>query len=356
MIRYSRVLSLVLILSLLWGCAAAAALDRSAYVVASGTVQAAEYTDVLAPYSGTLQSFDLCPGDRVSAGDVLWTMRTETLRAPLSGRVTALFAAEGEDASAAQTRFGMLASIEPENSCLVRATTSGAYNKDENKELHVGETLYIQLSSGSKDEGSGQVISVSGESYTVEIQSGRFTARDKVNLFRSASHAAAGKVGSGTVIRRDPVSVVGSGRIGRIFIQAGALVAADDPLMEILGTDAEPGADSRIQAPCGGVMASVAVQPGQQVWKGALLGQIYRTDRIEVVAEVDEMDLAKIRVGAICPILLDMDEETVLQGQVTEISALGTARQNAAWYQVHLSLENASHLPLGASASVYLPR
>ena len=76
----------------------------------------------------------------------------------------------------------------------------------------------------------------------------------------------------------------------------------------------------------------------------------------EVIAEVDEVDLGRIRVGTICPILLDMDEETVLQGQVTEISSLGITRQNAAWYQVHLSLENASQLPLGASASVYLPK
>ncbi len=158
------------------------------------------------------------------------------------------------------------------------------------------------------------------------------------------------------MLRRDPIPVTGAGRIGAVFVQPGDEVAADAPLFELLSADADPEAAAGILSPCGGVIASTAVQPGQQVWKGALLARIYRTDDIEVVAEVDEMDLKKIRVGDVCPILLDMDEDTVLQGKITEISALGAARQNAAWFRVHLALENASGIPLGASASVYLPK
>ena len=351
-----RIFPLILVLTLIWGGASGAALDRSAYVIASGTVEAVSFTDVLAPYSGTLLSFDLAPGDRVSAGDTLLGMRTQILRAPVSGTVTGVFAAEGEDAAAVLSRFGLLAAIEPENSYLIRATINGAYNKSKNKELHIGETLYFQLSSGSKEEGHGQVTAVSGDGYTVEIQSGSFEAKDKVNIYRGDSYAAADKVGTGTVVRRDPLTVSGSGRITRVLVQAGDRVQVDDPLFELLSADADPGAQSEIISPCDGIIATVAAQPGQQVWKGALLCRIYRTDKIEVIAEVDEMDLGRIRVGSVCPILLDMDEETVLQGQVTEISALGTTRQNAAWYQVHLSLENTFQLPLGASASVYLPK
>ena len=351
-----KMVPLILALTLIWGGAFGAALDRSAYVIASGTVEAVSFTDVLAPYSGTLLSFDLASGDRVSSGDPLLKMRTLTLRAPVSGTVTGVFAAEGEDAAAVLSRFGLLAAIEPEYSFLIRATINGAYNKNKNKELHIGETLHFQLSSGSKEEGSGQVTAVSGDSYTVEIQSGNFVAKDKVNIYRGDSYAASDKVGTGTVVRRDPLTVSGSGRISQVLVQAGDRIMADDPLFELLPADADPGAQSEIDSPCDGIIATVAVQPGQQVWKGALLCRIYRTNKIEVVAEVDEMDLSRIRVGTVCPILLDMDEETVLQGQVTEISSMGITRQNAAWYQVHLSLENASQLPLGASASVYLPK
>ena len=42
-------------------------------------------------------------------------------------------------------------------------------------------------------------------------------------------------------------------------------------------------------------------------------------------------------------------------GTVTEISALGVTRQNAAYYSVHVSIDDSSVM-LGQSASVYLPK
>ncbi len=175
-------LALLLVLTMAAGCASAAALDRTAYTVASGTVGAASFTDVLAPFSGTLLSFDLQPGDRVAEGDPLFRMRTTILRAPVAGTVTAVFAEKGQDASAAMTRYGALAALEAEHDYLIQATTAGAYNKNKNKELHVGETLYFQYSSGTREEGFGQVTAVSGDSYTVEILSGSFNIRNTLSL------------------------------------------------------------------------------------------------------------------------------------------------------------------------------
>ena len=339
-------------------CAAASAAvpDRADYVVASGTVAAVSFADVTAPFSGTLLSFDLEKGDRVSAGDVLFPFQTRILRAPADGRVTAVFGTEGADAAGVITRYGALASLEIEGNRQISASTSGAYNKSKNRELHVGETLYFQSNTGDKEKGHGMVTAVAGENYTVEIQDGDFDTRENLNLFRSDDYAAADKVGTGTVVRRDPVQITGSGRITKVFVREGDSVSADDPLFEVITADADPGAGSAVLSPGDGVVASVAVVPGQQVWKGALLARIYLTARIEVIAEVDEMDLGRIQVGSVCPILLDLDEKTVLQGRVTEIGALGETRQNAAWFRVHLALEDASSLPLGASASVYLPK
>ena len=182
---------------------------------------------------------------------------------------------------------------------------------------------------------------------------------DKVNSYvlsveGKEDYSANAKVGTGRVFRRDPVSVTGQGRIHEILVQAGEQVKEGQPLMKLLGMDAEPGAVPEITAAQAGVIAQVMVIPGQQVWKGAVLARIWHTDRIEVVAEVDEMDLHAIDIGTRCPVILDMDPNTTLTGTVTEISALGVTRQNAAYYQVHLLLDR-SGLPLGASASVYLP-
>ena len=75
---------------------------------------------------------------------------------------------------------------------------------------------------------------------------------------------------------------------------------------------------------------------------------------MEVVAEVDEMDLGELSVGDQIPVTMDTDDSRILTGTVTEISALGTTRQNAAYYTVHLSV-NDNGLMLGQSASIYLP-
>ena len=336
--------------------ASAADLDRSAYVIASGTVAASAFEDVLAPFSGTLLSFDWETGDRVSAGESLFRLRTQTVRAPQAGVLTAVFGEEGQDASSVLSRYGALAALEPERGYLISASTAGAYNKSKNRELHIGETLYFKSTAEGREEGSGTVVACSGETYTVEIREGSFDTREKLNLFRNDNYAAAEKVGSGTVFRRDPLLITGAGRIARVFAQAGDTVAADDPLFELLSPDADPGASDEILSPGEGVITLLAVQPGQQVWKGALMVRVSRTDQLEVIAEVDEMDLSRISVGSVCPVVPDMNESSVLQGRVTEISALGVTRQNAAWYRVHLALEGSALPPLGASVSVYLPK
>ena len=69
---------------------------------------------------------------------------------------------------------------------------------------------------------------------------------------------------------------------------------------------------------------------------------------------MDEVDLGTLQVGDLVPITLDMEEENVMMGTVTQISALGVKRQNAAYFAVHASIPTGGAL-LGASASMYLP-
>ena len=66
------------------------------------------------------------------------------------------------------------------------------------------------------------------------------------------------------------------------------------------------------------------------------------------------MDLKDLKVGDTVPVTLDTDEARILSGTVTEISSLGTQRQNAAYYTVHVAVQQPGMM-LGQSASVYLP-
>lgn len=349
-----KFLALLLLLTMLSTCALAdTALTDCA--IANGNVTATTFVDVTAPYSGTLASFDLSTGDQVTAGDALFSLLTTTIYAPEAGTVKAFFAQPGEDAAAAMNRYGAVASLEPEQSLRINATTSGAFNKETNRILHVGETLYFRSAKADQEEGWGRVIAVSGSSYVVDILDGDYDLNENLNLYRDDGYAAKDCVGKGVVARRDPVAIQGQGRVASILVAEGDQVAAGQPLMTLMSVDADADTQPDVIAPKSGVVASVAVSAGQQVWKGQVLARIYLTEDIEVVAEVDEMDLNGLRVGDNLSITLDTDESTIITGQVTEISALGVTRQNAAYYTVHVRIP-ADSAALGASASVYIPR
>ena len=345
---------LVLLMALLLLTSSAmAAEDLSGYAIANGTVTAVRFVDVTAPYSGTLGTFDLSAGDRVNAGDELFSMLLTTVYAPEAGTVT-LFAASGDDATGIMSHYGALASLEPTQPIQIVASTTGAYNSRENHLLYVGETLYFRSSGTDREEGSGKVIRIDGNNYVVDVLEGDFDIGETFTLYRNDRYDNRDNVGRGTVSRRNPLSLTGIGRVYELIVADGDMVEANAPVMTLMSADAAPDASPVVTAPQDAVVATVAVSPGQQVWKGQMLARLYLTEELEVVAEVDEIDLHGLRIGDRLPVTLDTDQAAVLYGTVTEISALGVTRQNAAYYTVHIALD--TDALLGASASVYLPK
>ena len=331
---------------------AGAETDLSGYAIANGTVQAAAFDDITAPCSGTLLPFDWDAGDRVEAGEPMFRLMTTAITAPEDGTVRALFAAEGESADSAMMTYGAVLALEPAAGARIRASYKGAANYEENRHLHVGDKLYFKA---GKEKGTAAVIATSGSSYEAEILTGKFDSGKVLDLYKAPGYGSHDKVGTGKVYKRDDVLVGAAGRISEVLVKPGDSVKKGDVLLRVMPQDADAGASPEIAAPAAGVVGAVAVASGQQVWKGALLARVLRTDALEVVAQVDEMDLGGLRVGDTLNVTLDTDESRILTGTVTEISALGVTRQNAAYYSVHLAVSD-SGLMLGQSASVYLPR
>jgi hypothetical protein len=265
-----------------------------------------------------------------------------------------VFVAPGDDAAAAMARYGAVLGIEPAVQYQVEATTSGAYNDNDNKLLHLGETLYFKTSGTNGAEGEGRVVLVTAKGYTVDVLKGDFDLEDDVTLYRRTNYTSNSSVGKGSIVRREALLVAGAGRVAAVDV--GDTVTAGQKLASFVSADAAPAqADTDVKAGAAGVVRTVAVQPGQQVWKGELLCRLDLTDALEVAADVDEVDLGALKVGDLVPVTLDMQKDTVIMGTVTQISALGITRQNAAYFTVHASIP-AGSAPLGASASLYLPR
>ena len=142
--------------------------------------------------------------------------------------------------------------------------------------------------------------------------------------------------------------------MAEVLVKVGDQVKNGTPLLRLMPTATTPDASPDITAAQNGVIGTLAVQPGQQVYEGQLLARLMLVDKLEVVAQVDEVNLKNLYVGDKVSVTLDMDESNVLTGTVTEIGNLGTTVQNAAYFPVHVELTT-NQIPLGASASVYIP-
>ena len=350
-----KILALLLVLSLFCCSAALADMDLSGYSITDAKVTASHYEDITAPCSGTLLSFDVESGDRVKAGQVLFSMKTTEVCAQEDGTVSEMFLNAGDDASAVMNRYGCVGAMDADFGQRMQCTTSGAYNEDENKILHVGELLYFKSGKEGKTEGSGRVVSVKGSSYTVEILTGSFSLNERMSLYRGKDRVSKECVGRGTVIQRDPVMFSGSGTVADVYVKGGQHVCKGDPLFSLMNVDAPYGASPDVKTSQNGIVGNVSVSPCQQVWKGQLLCRVWMTDEMEITADVDEVNLHNLKVGSRAYVTLDTNKGTALEAVITEISSLGVSRQNASYYNVHARLTGDTELMLGQSASLYLP-
>lgn len=347
-------LLLPLLLCLLLACPALA--EDAPAAPWGGSVNAAvvapETAYVTAPFSGTLLPFFLSQGDRVSAGDALFELDTVKVYAPQTGTLAALFVQPGDDAAAVAERYGALAVIEPEKPLYVAASTSTAYNDSDNKYLHAGETLYLK---SGNDKGTGRVTNVQEGNYTVEILTGDFDPGDTVKCYRESGYASDSVTGSGKAHRYPDASVAASGRVLRVHRAEGDAVRAGDLLFELIDAASAPSTDGcAVSAGASGAVSSVDVLPGAQVYQGQLLCRIADLTRLELSAEMDEVYLSGVKVGDTLAFELDAFPGEQMKGTVTEIRPLGESRQNAAYYDVRISLpENRDLLP-GMSATVYI--
>lgn len=350
-----RILVLLLSLLLVTQSAMAAQPDLTDCAIANGAVTAAEYVDLVAPYSGTLLPFAVEAGDEVKAGEQLFEMMTTTIYATEPAEVKAVYAGPGSDAMAVMSRYGGLIVMQPELKLQIAASVLQGYNSQKNRYVDIGESLYLRSERTGNAKGEAIIVGISGTDYIADVVKGEFVVGESMNLYRDDDYESRDSVGRGVVTRRDPLLAAGQGRVAEVFVNRGDTVAAGTPLLTLMSPDASPDASPLVSVPANGVIGQIAVAPGQQVWKGQVLARLMLTDQLEVTAQVDEIDLNDLWIGDEVYVVLDTDKDWIIEGEVTEISRLGTQMQNASYYTVHIAIDE-DDLLLGASASVYIPQ
>ena len=336
-----------LLLALTLSCALALA------ATANATVVAPETEKITAPMNGLLLPFDWTPGDLVAAGDTLFTYDIIPVYAQSSGKIAAVFAEEGDSAAGVMGRYGALAVIEPENLLYLAASTAQAYDKEENRLLHVGQTLYLKRGS---EEGEGRITHIDGTNYIVEILEGDFELGDMVRCFRKEDMKYEEETGRGKATRYADTAVAAQGRIVACYVQPGDTVKTGDLLFEVVDASCAVGAALEMTAPVSGAVAALAVSSGMQVYRGQLLCEIADLNALELSVQVDELDLASLRVGDVLTYTLDAYGEETFSGTVTEIRPIGMARQNATYFDVRLTINTERMVLPGMNGTVTLSK
>lgn len=353
--KKTRMVALLICISILASALVALAQETTTeeYIkspaTANATVIAPQASYVTAPYTGTLLPFSWNVGDAVIQGDALFEMDSIKVYAPTSGVLRAMFAEEGVAAEGIVSRYGALCVIEPLQPYYLDASTSDAYNSSKNKFIRAGQILYLKK---DNEKGEGRVTSVSQDKYIVEILDGDYHMEDTVKCYQESGYANDSVTGTGKVRRYDDTTVTAAGRVLTIHKQEGDRVAEGDLLFELIDEGSMPGSSRDITAPDQGVVSALHVAPGSQVYQGQLLCEIINLNELELSVEVDEVDLSNLTIGNTLPFVLDAFGDREFQGTITEIRPLGTNHQNAAYFDVRVSLPQEAGILPGMNATV----
>lgn len=312
-----------------------AAVPAGAEMIFDGFVTGGEVISVLAPFGGLVGEVAVQAGDRVTLGDRIATIQTGKVYAETDGTVTGVFGRAGDQTEGITERYGAVLFIGPVNRYTISASTEKAYDRSENKFIHIGEKVHIKCTADGTHQGTGIVTGIGDEGkYTVEVNAGAFAIGETVNIFRRADYAAASRTGRGTVAATPPVPVKGAGSILKMHVENGDQVERGQLLFETVEGTLDglyaPGAD--ILATESGIVGSIEAGAGAAISKGGKIAAIYPDEALQVEIPVSESDLSAIYVGM--PVVIEFSWDPELQtrfdGAVTRISYLNTAAEGSA--------------------------
>lgn len=348
-------LALLLVLTL-----SGAALADS--LVLDGTVTNDVTVQVYAPIGGTVDQVLATAGESVTEGQAIASLRTNKVYATENGTITGIFGQAGDSADTISSRYGAVMYLEGDSIFTVSASTTNAYNSTETKFVHVGESVYLQGRTSSSRVGTGLITGVDGTNYTVEVTSGNFIIGDSVDVFRDSAYSTQQRIGRGTVGRRNPIAVTGSGSIVRYNVKSGDTVKRGNLLFETLdgSFDGLYMTGTEIPATVTGTLAEIKLSAGSAAQKGAVAAVIYPTASMRVTAEIPEEDLSNVNIGDKVNIELtaDEDEGTVYTGTISMISRIATQSQgnsDSVTFTVYIDFDADEHVRYGMSALISTP-
>lgn len=151
------------------------------------------------------------------------------------------------------------------------------------------------------------------------------------------------------------VSATDTGEILTFSVKGGQEVKKDDVLFEI-ASKRDDGSEeiSKVIAEKEGILTNIRASNGLWVQKNQALATIEDNSELHIVMDVDEMDIEKLKLGDRLRIKIDSLPNTNYEGEVEYISSIGEKKQNATYYEVHVSFKPDNNIKIGMSTTVYI--
>lgn len=359
-------------------------------VISTGSLGLSQMKDMRAPFDLSTAEVPVLAGDEVRSGDVLirfesdqlWAtikaLETEisaldgeilslasrhsdttALSAGASGRLKAVYAAQGEQVREVMARDGGLAllSLDGKMKITVPAQTGVMLGAD--YIIQYGNTRY-----------TGTVDHVEGGNMTLTFPDTRVLPGETVQVVQGSAVIAEGKahvnlpylLGSFLNARVKSIPAVINGTLSRAtrLIELDHLALSDeymDKVKERADKWAELQlaqalmADPVLYAPNAGIVAEVTAAEGKEALKDEILFSLYVGDSFEMEVTVDELDITKIKTGQQASIVMDALPDESYEARVSRISQLGQSSGGITGYQVTLSVSGDDQLKLGMNGT-----
>lgn len=322
-----------------------------------GQVTAARTHDVYTGFAGTVGQVNVVPGDKVTADTLLAALRTTKVYAETSGTVTAVLAQAGDSVETITTRYGAPMYIDDGVHYTVAASNEGskAYDSVEARRVMPGERVYLRSRSDESHAGTGLITAVDGYSYTVEVTTGAFVSGETVNIYRDAAYTESQRIGRGDIANKNPQAVAATGRVIRLAVKTGDVVAKGDLLMETLEGSMNAGnMSAELFSGVQGVVAEVLVGQGDIVTEGARIASIWPADAMQIEALIPEADLGAVAVGQKVKITFNWneDEGAPVEGTVTGIAYAADSESTYTGYTITISFTPDDTVRYGMNVTV----
>ena len=111
-------------------------------------------------------------------------------------------------------------------------------------------------------------------------------------------------------------------------------------------------ADLQVKAPVDGQISSLTLRVGEKVTSNATLFRVADYGQMQITISVDELDVAKTKVGQRAEITLDAIAGKTYAGKVSKINPEGVFRNDIATFEVTIQVDQPTGLMAGMNATV----